>query len=76
MILKIRSDNMIKNRYKAYGKNINEEIFNGTCIAESIIGAINLFNDNYLSVEKIEKVQQTLNTFFLFPQSLTTLQEP
>lgn len=49
---------MIKNRYKAYGKNINEEIFNGTCIAESIIGAINLFNDNYLSVEKIEKVQQ------------------
>ena len=48
---------MIKNRYKAYGKNINEELFNGTCIAESIIDAINLFNDNYLSVEKIEKLQ-------------------
>lgn len=49
---------MTKNRYKAYGKNINEEIFNGTCIAESIKDAINLFNDNYLSVEKIEKVEQ------------------
>ena len=56
---------MTKNRYKAYGKNINEEIFNGTCIAGSILNAINLFNDNYLSVEKIEKVQKQYNINYI-----------